>query len=355
MAILSISIPTYNRVEQLKELVESILFIDTPDIEVVVTNNGCTDGTMAMLRGIDDLRLKVFTNDKPVPGYYNMILGLFNSNGKYVLHCNDRDILCTERLLEFVEFLKNNNYSYISTTRNYLEPTYDLKVYDKGFSSLLNQDYSRHPTGMVFNRYLMNKYLQKETYYKYVNDTFTYCFLLRDLLIYEKSAIYDNRIWNERHSSIKLKLASGSIYKGGLYFEPERICVFMRSVIKHLIGNPYFSLNENQEKTLIISVFKYFKKQLIYKKECFVDNRECAHYGMKQRFISYFEMKKSYLQYLHECDDVLETTPYTDSLNREWSMEKNKIMKYLLKDCLKADYFILVKKYKRLVDSKYPY
>jgi hypothetical protein len=30
-------------------------------------------------------------------------------------------------------------------------------------------------------------------------------------------------------------------------------------------------------------------------------------------------------------------------------------MKYLLKDCLKADYFILVKKYKRLVDSKYPY
>lgn len=112
MAILSISIPTYNRVEQLKELVESILFIDTPDIEVVVTNNGCTDGTMAMLRGIDDLRLKVFTNDKPVPGYYNMILGLFNSNGKYVLHCNDRDILCTERLLEFVEFLKNNNYSY---------------------------------------------------------------------------------------------------------------------------------------------------------------------------------------------------------------------------------------------------
>ena len=106
-----------------------------------MTNNGCTDGTMAMLRGIDDLRLKVFTNDKPVPGYYNMILGLFNSNGKYVLHCNDRDILCTERLLEFVEFLKNNNYSYISTTRNYLEPTYDLKVYDKGFSSLLNQDY----------------------------------------------------------------------------------------------------------------------------------------------------------------------------------------------------------------------
>ena len=43
MAILSISIPTYNRVEQLKELVESILFIDTPDIEVVVTNNGCTE------------------------------------------------------------------------------------------------------------------------------------------------------------------------------------------------------------------------------------------------------------------------------------------------------------------------
>ncbi len=355
MALLSISIPTYNRVEQLEELVKSILSLNSSEIEVVVTDNGCTDNTLSMLESIHDARLKVYSNEKPVPGYYNMILGLFNASGKYVLHCNDRDILCIDRILDFIVFLKKHSFSYISTSRWYQTPTYKLDIFDKGYPSILNQAFSRHPTGMVFNRQLMGKHLQKENYYKYVDDTFTYCFLLRDLLIYEKSAIYDNRIWNERHSSIKLQLASGSIYKGGLYFEPDRICVFMRSVIKHIIGNPYFSLNENQEKQIILSIFKYFKNQLLYKKECFADNRECAHYGMKQRFISYFEMKSIYIHYLNECDKELNKTPYKESLHLEWDTEKKVIMKNLLKDCLKSDYFVLVKKIKRITDPQYPY
>lgn len=354
MAVLSISIPTYNRASQLEELVKSILSLQTDEIEVVVTCNGCTDNTLEKLGGINDKRLKVCNNEKAVPGYYNMILGLFNASGKYVMHCNDRDILCVERIPSFINFLKDQDFSYISTSRWYQNPTFKIDVFEKGYESILNQTHSRHPTGMVFNRELM-KNLHKEDYLKYVDDTFTYSFLMRELLVYEKSAVYDNRIWNERHSSIKLQLASGSIYKGGLYFEPERIVVFMRSVIKHLIGNKYFNLTSEQEITLILNIIVYFKKQLIYKKVCFADNRECAHYGMKVKFISFFEMKKIYEYYIQECDKVICNSKHASAIKPFWNKTKRSFIEGLLKDCLRADYSIIVKKYKRLTDSKYPY
>ena len=242
MAILSISIPTYNRISQLKELLGKLLSFESDEIEVVVTNNGSTDNTLQELSSIEDKRLKVFDNEKPVPGYYNMILGLFNATGKYVIHCNDRDLIFIERLQELIDFLKKGDYSYVQTTRGYLEPSRKVEIYEKGYESLLNQPYSNHPTGMVFNRELMHKHLQKETYLKYVDDTFTYSFLQRELLVYEKSARFDIGVWNERHSKIKLELSSGSIYKGGLYFEPDRIIIFMQSVISHIIGNKYFGL-----------------------------------------------------------------------------------------------------------------
>lgn len=354
MIVLSISIPTYNRSSQIEELVKSILTVESEELEVVVTNNLSTDNTLAMLAGIRDSRLKVYSNEKPVPGYYNMILGLFNAKGKYVLHCNDRDILCVNRIKYFIDFLRNKNYSYISTTRWFLEPSYRIYEYSKGFDSIFNQAHTRHPTGMLFNRGLMNK-LHKDVYLKYVDDTFTYCFLMRDLLVYEKSAVYDNCIWNERHSSIKLKLASGSVYKGGLYFEPDRICAFMSSVIKHLIGNPYFSLTSFQEQKLLINIVEYFKNQLIYKKICFADKRECVHYGIRQKRISYFEMRKIYKYYIEECDKVIKCTVYYEFIQNQWEGMKKRIISDCIKDCLKADYSILVKKYKRLTDSKYPY
>lgn len=355
MVTLSISIPTYNRISQLSELIERLLSFKSDDIEVVVTNNGSTDNTLAELAKIDNPRLKVFDNEKPVPGYYNMILGLFNASGKYVIHCNDRDLIFTERLQELIDFLKIDNYSYVQTTRGYLEPSRRVNVYEKGYDSLFNQPFSNHPTGMVFNTELMHKHLHREDYLKYVDDTFTYSFLQRELLVYEKSARFDIGCWNERHSKIKLELSSGSVYKGGLYFEPDRIEVFMRSVIHHIIGNPYFSLSKEQEERIIMKIVDYFKKQLIYKKTCYADNRECAHYGMKQQIVTAFEMKKIYQHYLDACTEEIAKTGYEETLKEQWNQKKREYMKGVWCDCLKADYSILMKRYKRLTDNNYPY
>lgn len=353
--LLSISIPTYNRAGLLKELLGNILSFQSDEIEVVVTDNQSSDETAEILANIKDERLKIFKNSESVPGYYNMIIGLFNASGKYVIHCNDRDLLFTDKLPALLRVLREGNYSYVQTTRGYLEPSYKISIYEKGFDSLIHQKHSNHPTGMIFNVEIMHNYLNRENYKKYVDDTFTYSFLMRDLLVFEKSAWFDVGCWNERPSRIKLEVKSGSVYKGGLYFEPDRISVFMRSVLNHLIDNPHFVLNEEQKEKLILNILEYFHDQLMLKKTCYADNRECMHYGMKKQFMSIFQMKEIYQEYYNDVVSELMKLNVDDTTLVKWeSMQKN-YLERLMTDCLKADLDIILKKIRRKINPLYPY
>ena len=355
MKTLSICIPTYNRSTQLEELVKSLLEVESADFEVVITNNCSTDNTLSMLNGINDERLVVYNNTSSVPAYYNMILSIFNAQGKYALYCNDRDVIFTERLIDFIEFLKNHEYSYLHIKKCYGVPSYKLVEYEKGFDSLLNHPYSTHPTGMVFNVELIKKHLNKDNYHKYIQDIYTWCFLCRDVVIYEKSAEYDNYLWDERPSIYKVQSASGSIFKRQLFFDTEKIIEFMRSVIKHLIGNPNYALTAEQEKSLILNVFKSYNERLLGKKMYYADKRECAHYGIKPRFISYFEMKQSYKQYYDACDNTLKESIYYEDLYNKWSEIKDSFLKTLFKKCLICDKSIIMKKIRRTFNSQYRY
>lgn len=355
MKILSICIPTYNRINQLEELVKSLLEVQSDDFEIVITNNCSTDDTLKMLSGIKDKRLVVYTNEKPEPAYYNMVLSIFNASGKYALYCNDRDVIFAERLISFIDFLKNHEYSYLHIAKCYGNPSYKLSEYEKGFDSLIHQSYSEHPTGMVFNVILLKAHLQKENYLKYVDYTYTYCFLSRDLSIFEKTAEYDNYLWDERPSIFKVQSASGAIYKRQLFFDTEKIIDYMRSVIEHLVENPYFSLTSEQQKELILNVFLSFCNKIIAKKRYYADKRECAHYRIKPRYVSYCEIKKSYMFYFEECDKTLLKTMFYDDLINDWSRKKDMILKSLLKDYIRCDFSILKTKIKRFLNPQYHY
>ena len=340
MKLLSICIPTYNRVKQLEELITSLLEVKSDDFEVVITNNCSTDNTLKMLDGIKDDRLVVYTNQSPEPAFYNMILSIYNANGKYALYCNDRDVIFAERLLSFIEFLRNHEYSFLRIEKCYGSPTFNLKEFKKGFESLINHPYCNHPTGLVYNVDFLKKYLRKEDYLKHVEDIYTWCFLSRDLVIYENTAKYDNYLWDERPSVFKVQSASGSVHKGKLFFETETAISLMQGVVIHLIGNPHFSLSPSEQKTLLLDIFDSFCERLM-----------C----IKPRFISYSDMKKAYDLYFKECDNVLKQTQYLDELSDVWNMQKESKYKCLLKDCLLCDYSIIIKKIRRLFSPSYRY
>ena len=106
--ILSFCIPTYNNVNSLFRLVNQILDYKSDLIEVVILDNGSTDGTLQRMNTIDDNRLKVFTNSENKGALYNMVNVLYKGKGEYLLYITDHDHVIVDNIDLFIKFIDNN-------------------------------------------------------------------------------------------------------------------------------------------------------------------------------------------------------------------------------------------------------
>lgn len=91
--ILSICIPTFNRVDFLKKQVDFLVKEYTPDIEVIISDNCSSDGTREYL---NSLRLQGFTaliNDNNVGAEGNMYRCAGVAKGEYIFFLGDDDPL----------------------------------------------------------------------------------------------------------------------------------------------------------------------------------------------------------------------------------------------------------------------
>ncbi|MGX2982254.1 glycosyltransferase family 2 protein [Helicobacter sp. 23-1045] len=116
--LLSILIPTYNRLSQLKRAIDSILSQNYNNefdgkIEVIVQDNASTDGTFAYLQTLKNPLLKIYQNPQNLHIYGNMVAPLKNANGKFVMYLTDDDYLLPHSLRKIVALLENTKYDYI--------------------------------------------------------------------------------------------------------------------------------------------------------------------------------------------------------------------------------------------------
>ena len=99
--ILTISIPTYNRVRELEDLLEEILLqvreAPAGTVDVLVSDNASTDGTKAMVGSMTDkfakcsVELKYVCNETNIGFSRNVINAVGNADGEYVLIMGDDD------------------------------------------------------------------------------------------------------------------------------------------------------------------------------------------------------------------------------------------------------------------------
>ena len=61
---LSILVPVYNEEKTIKEVLEKVKHIDVPEKEIVIANDGSTDGTSEILSALQDDIIKVINYDK---------------------------------------------------------------------------------------------------------------------------------------------------------------------------------------------------------------------------------------------------------------------------------------------------
>jgi glycosyltransferase involved in cell wall biosynthesis len=107
MPKVSVIIPTYDRLSMLKEAVNSVLAQDFEDFELIVVDDGSTDGTAdEMKRYGGRVRLLHHSENKGVSAARNQ--GILHAKGKYIAFLDSDDLWVKGKLKIQVAFLEDN-------------------------------------------------------------------------------------------------------------------------------------------------------------------------------------------------------------------------------------------------------
>jgi glycosyltransferase involved in cell wall biosynthesis len=102
---ITVLLPVYNGERFLREAIDSILGQTWEDFELLVVNDGSTDGTATILRDYSDPRLHVITNEHNTGVPASLNRGLAHAKGEYVARIDADDLALPERLAEQLHYL----------------------------------------------------------------------------------------------------------------------------------------------------------------------------------------------------------------------------------------------------------
>jgi len=92
--LITIGIPTYNRADSyLRQTLQSAVNQTYPNVEIVVSDNGSTDNTGALVKSFSDPRLRYFRHPENVGVNNNFNSCLKQSRGDYFLLLHDDDMI----------------------------------------------------------------------------------------------------------------------------------------------------------------------------------------------------------------------------------------------------------------------
>ena len=103
--LVSVYVPTRNRVTLLKRAVESVLNQSHPDIQLIVVNDASSDGTEEYLRrvALSDSRLMHISNAEPKGAPASRNTAILKSSGYFVTGLDDDDEFLSNRIEVFID------------------------------------------------------------------------------------------------------------------------------------------------------------------------------------------------------------------------------------------------------------
>lgn len=123
---ISVCMTAYNGAEHIKEQLESILPELAPEDEVVIVDDGSTDGTREVLESIEDPRVRVILNEKNLGYVRNFEKALTLSTGDVIMLSDQDDIWIPGRVNLMLNALGNgelvaSNFRFIGNQPSRIE------------------------------------------------------------------------------------------------------------------------------------------------------------------------------------------------------------------------------------------
>lgn len=209
---LSFCIPTYNRAQSVHRLVTDILSCPDNSIEVVILDNGSTDGTLESLASIKDDRLVVCSNGENKGALYNMVNVIDKACGIYLVYMTDQDHVEIGEIIAFKNFLKNKQNISCGFCEFDSLSSVKSEIFAKGYAAVNNIAYkSRHPTGYFLKNSILKsiKHTTRLADYEFV-DLFPIEFIFAEMCMAGDGAIYHPSIFKPERGSAVVKHKSST-------------------------------------------------------------------------------------------------------------------------------------------------
>ncbi len=106
--VLTVVMPIYNGERYVREAIDSILAQTFDDFELIIINDGSTDGSSDIIKSYQDSRIRIINNKKNQGIPYNRNLGLKEAKGAFLCWADCDDLSLPTRFEKQLDFLSKN-------------------------------------------------------------------------------------------------------------------------------------------------------------------------------------------------------------------------------------------------------
>lgn len=240
----SIVIAAYNAERYIKECIDSIKAQTYPYFEVIIINDGSTDGTSGILSDICDERFRIIDSEHDYIASLNK--GMTLAKGKYIARMDADDIMMPERIEKQLTYMEKNpdiavcsswyeafgRYSWLVNIGNYLV--------SNPLIELLRQNIICHPTTMMRKSFLQ----ENEIFYKRYDYAEDYKIWVDIACHGGKFSVIPEVLLKYRSSSYQVSVTHNDK-------QCETAVTIKNEILYHLLNDEGYKGNEN-----IIDIYK---------------------------------------------------------------------------------------------------
>lgn len=309
---LSFCIPTYNRVEGVRQLVVEILKCNDTKIEVIVLDNGSTDDTLRALRDIQDERLFLYSNGENKGVLYNILHVLTKARGRFSLFSLDKDSIDPVEIEGFKLFLMRHPSLACGYCEYHSKNNADFELFPKGFPAVREIGYkAHHPSGYFFNNELLKSVdiTRRFADFNFVGH-FPFDFIFAELCMLGDGAIYHKPLVTPHTALMAAKKTSfeSSGIALDAYFMPQGRLNTAVNFTKHINT---LGLAPQEKEALAIDRFiqGLIGSTLAYR-TMMMNDHWCTHYHMQYRRVGCGEITSIglnfYKQFIKRTKGILD-------------------------------------------------
>jgi glycosyltransferase involved in cell wall biosynthesis len=267
--LISIVIPTFNRLSYLKKTIESVRAQSIKSREIIVVDNASSDGTKAWLEEQNDIF--VIRQDVLVPSSKNWVTSFNSAKGDFVVLLSDDDLLCPDCLMKVETVSESANLSLIVGRHDVIDENGKIIQSNDEFTKIRSGLYSPRESLLLFSKGVMFRYcsiffnrnllsqIDMDTWFnKYTvtaADSALVQYMASKLPIYvldQKESIGQYRVWK---NSSTARLISSKEWQKDIDVWTGDLCIFSKNILtKKEIEK---SVNEIKYSNLIFAIINY--------------------------------------------------------------------------------------------------